>query len=63
MVLGDEIVVFGPEISFFTQTITDMRDAQTGEPLSESPHPQQKLRMKMAQPVKPGYLLRMKMSK
>ena len=63
MVLGDEIEVFGPEISFFTQTITDMRDAQTGEPLSEAPHPQQKLRMKMAQPVKPGYLLRMKMSK
>jgi putative protease len=60
---GDEIEVFGPEISFFIQTITDMRDAETDERLESAPHPQQKLRMKMEQPVRPGWLLRMKAGK
>lgn len=60
---GDEIEVFGPEISFFTQTITDMRDAESDERLESAPHPQQKLRMKMDQPVRPGWLLRMKTQK
>ncbi len=60
MVEGDLIEVFGPEISFFKQTVTGMRDAETGAAIDAAPHPQQKLLMKMAQPVKPGYLLRMK---
>lgn len=60
LVTGDEIEVFGPEISFFTQTVTEMRDADTDEIIQEAPHPQQHFRMKMAQPVRPGYLLRMK---
>ena len=37
-----------------------MYDKETGEPISCAPHPQQMLRIKMAQPVKPDYMLRKK---
>ncbi len=56
--LGEEVEVFGPDISFFTQKIEDMRDAETGELLESAPHAQQMLKIKMEQPVKPGYMLR-----
>lgn len=60
MSLGEEIEVFGPDIDFFTQELTEMYDKETGEPISCAPHPQQMLRIKMAQPVKPDYMLRKK---
>ncbi len=58
MEVGDQIEVFGPDIPFFTQEITEMADDATGEPVTSAPHPQQILRMKMKQPVKPDYMLR-----
>ncbi len=60
MIKGDEIEIFGPDIDFFTQNITEMYDLETGEPVESAPHPQQMLRMKMARPVKPDYILRKK---
>lgn len=58
MEVGDQIEVFGPDIPFFTQEITEMADDATGEPVTSAPHPQQILRMKMKHPVKPDYMLR-----
>ena len=60
MTLVEEIEIFGPDIDFFTQNITEMLDAQTGENLESAPHPQQLLKMKMDHPVKPHYILRKK---
>ena len=60
MSAGDEIEIFGPDIDFFVQTLTEMYDEVTGEPISCAPHPQQMLRIKTAQPVKPDYMLRKK---
>lgn len=60
MVTSDEIEIFGPDIPFFKQKITEMYDAESGEPIDAAPHPQQIIRMKMAQPVKPNYMLRKK---
>lgn len=58
MVIGDTIEVFGPDMPFFTQTLLEMYDAQTKEPLTSAPHPQQMLLIKMDCPVKPDYMLR-----
>lgn len=60
MVLGDEIEVFGPDIDFFIQNITEMYDLESGEAVESAPHPQQMLKMKMLHPVKPDYILRKK---
>ena len=60
MFKGDEIEVFGPGKVFFTQTIQDMRDEETGEELESAPHPQQKLLIKMNEEVQPGFMLRKK---
>ncbi len=60
MSLGEEIEVFGPDIPFFTQQITEMYDFESGESLQSAPHPQQILKMKMDRPVKPDYILRKK---
>ena len=58
--VGDHIEVFGPDISFFPMTITDLADWESGEKLESAPHAQQILAMHMAEPVKPGYILRKK---
>lgn len=58
MSVGEEIEVFGPDIPFFTQEITEMYDLESGEALQSAPHPQQILKMKMNRPVKPDYILR-----
>ncbi|MDD6043520.1 MAG: U32 family peptidase [Eubacteriaceae bacterium] len=60
MVLGDEIEIFGPDVEFFRQTITEMYDEESGEPIDAAPHPQQIIRMKMDKPVKENYMLRKK---
>ncbi len=60
MTVGEEIEIFGPDIDYFTQNITAMLDAETGEALESAPHPQQLLKMKMDRPVKPHYILRKK---
>lgn len=58
MNIGDTIEVFGPDIEFFEQELTEMYDYESGEAVSSAPHPQQILKMKMAQPVKENYILR-----
>jgi putative protease len=58
MSVGQEIEIFGPDIEFFAQDITEMYDNESGEPIESAPHPQQIIKMKMAQPVKPNYILR-----
>ena len=60
MTVGEEIEIFGPDIDYFTQNITAMMDAESGEILESAPHPQQLLKMKMDHPVKPHYILRKK---
>lgn len=60
MSVGEEIEVFGPDIEFFAMNITEMYDETSGEPIESAPHPQQIIRMKMARPVKPNYILRKK---
>ena len=62
MVLGDEIEVFGPGADYFTMTLTSMRDAETGEPLTAVPHPQQMLAIPVDHPVGPQYMLRKRTS-
>ena len=58
MSTGEEIEIFGPDISYFKQKVTEMYDLETGEPVVSAPHPQQMLKFKMEQPVKPDYILR-----
>ncbi|MDD5921673.1 MAG: U32 family peptidase [Eubacteriales bacterium] len=60
LVKGDEVEIFGPEISYFMMTVDHIQDEETGEEISEACHPKQKIRIPMPQSVKPGYLLRKK---
>ena len=60
MVLGDEIEIFGPDIPFFKQKITEMYDYESGDAIDAAPHPQQIITMKMDKPVKEHYMLRKK---
>ena len=60
MTLGDTIEVFGPGNASFSQVLTEMYDAETGERLESCPHAQQMIRIKMEKPVKENYLLRKK---
>ena len=57
MDLGDTIEVFGPKAGYFTQKLEYMTDEE-GEPLRSAPHPQQILKIKMAQPVAEMFMLR-----
>ncbi|MCI8609124.1 MAG: U32 family peptidase [Firmicutes bacterium] len=59
MVVGDEIEVMGPGVPYFTQILEEMHDEE-GNPIEAAPHPQQILKIKMKQPVKPYYMLRKK---
>lgn len=55
---GDEIEVFGPgSTGFFTYTVGDMFDAETGEKLEVAPHAQQRLRMNFGKPVSRDFML------
>ena len=60
MTLGDTIEVLGPGNTSFSQVLTEMYDAETGERLESCPHAQQMIRIKMEKPVKENYLLRKK---
>lgn len=57
MSIGDQIEVFGPGTEYFTQKLEYMTDEE-GEPVQSAPHPQQILKIKMAQPVAEMYMLR-----
>ncbi len=61
---GDEIEIFGPgSASFFSQTVGEIFDAESGEPLSAAPHAQQRVRMKTRYAVGPSYMLRRRREK
>jgi len=55
--VGDEIEIFGPDDDFFTQKIEKMWDEEREE-IEAAPHAKQIIRMKMAKPVKPWYIIR-----
>ena len=59
MSIGEEIEVFGPYTDFFAQNLEEMYDEEM-QPIESAPHPQQILHIKMAHPVKPGFMLRKK---
>lgn len=54
---GDEIEVFGPYTDFFTQKIEVLLD-EDDNPIESAPHPQQIVKIKMAQPVSEKYIFR-----
>ena len=59
--VGDEIEIFGPgSASFFTQTVEELFDAESGKPVEVAPHAQQMLHMKVRFPVGASYMLRRK---
>ena len=58
MNIGEEIEVFGPYTDFFTQTLTEMYDLETGEALTSAPHPQQLLKIKLDHPAGTNFMLR-----
>ncbi|MBQ9973284.1 MAG: U32 family peptidase [Firmicutes bacterium] len=60
MNIGDEIEVFGPYTDHYVQTLTEMYDLETGEPVESAPHPQQMLKIKLDKPVKADFMLRKK---
>ncbi len=55
--LGDTIEVFGPDAAFFTQTVDCLWD-QYGNAIPSAPHAQQRIRMRMKNPVKENYMVR-----
>ncbi|MGL4483444.1 MAG: peptidase U32 family protein [Anaerovoracaceae bacterium] len=57
MVLGEEIEVIGPASQCFQQKIEILQDEE-GNNITEAPHAQQILKIKMAEPVKENYILR-----
>ena len=60
MVTGDKVEVFGPGVGYFDQTISEMYDDKSGEPIEAAPHAQQLVKIKMDRPVKENFMLRKK---
>ena len=63
MIVGDEVEFFGPDGKCFKQTITKMWDYESGEEITEAPHPQQKILIKTDEPVSEYYMIRKKLEK
>ena len=57
MRVGEEIELFQPQAPGFRQTLAEMVD-EAGEPIAAAPHPQQIVRIRMAQPVEPYAIVR-----
>ena len=57
MKLGQEIEIFQPVGAAFRQKLTEMWDTE-GQEIAAAPHPQQIIRMRMAQPVEVNSILR-----
>ncbi|MBV1757636.1 MAG: U32 family peptidase [Dethiosulfatibacter sp.] len=57
--IGDEIEIFGPDIRHFDYQIKEMYNSKD-EPVESAPHPQEIIRVKIDQPIKPWYILRKK---
>lgn len=61
MVVGDTVEFFGPDGECFEETITQMKDFETGDEINEAPHPQQKILIKVNKPVSEFYMIRKKL--
>ena len=57
MKLGQELEVFQPVGASFRQELAEMWNEE-GEEITAAPHPQQLVRIRMAQPVEPDSILR-----
>ena len=57
MKLGQEIEIFQPVGASFRQKLAEMWDTE-GQEIAAAPHPQQIIRMRMAQPVEVNSILR-----
>ncbi len=57
MKVGQEIEVFQPKGDTFRQCIEELQDDE-GTPIAAAPHPQQKIRIRMRQPVMAGAIIR-----
>lgn len=57
--VGDEIEFYGPHFQHFEQTVTEMKNDE-GESIDRAPNPMMVLMMPVAQPVKPGDMIRKK---
>ena len=57
MKLGQELEIFQPVGAPFRQELAEMWDEE-GEEITAAPHPQQIVRIRMAQPVEPNSILR-----
>jgi putative protease len=57
--IGDEIEFYGPHFQHFEQTVTEMKNDE-GESIDRAPNPMMVLTMPVAQPVKPGDMIRKK---
>ena len=57
--VGDEIEFYGPNFHHFEQTITEMKNDE-GESIDRAPNPMMILTLPVAQPVKPGDMIRKK---
>ena len=55
--VGDEIEFYGPGFSHFSQTVEVMHNEE-GESIDRAPNPMMILTMPVAQPVKPGDMIR-----
>jgi U32 family peptidase len=55
--IGDTIEIFGPNDSFFSQTVNNIADIN-GDSVESAPHAQQIIRIKVDKPVKKNYMLR-----
>ena len=60
MSVGDTVEIFGPYTDPFEMELTEMRDFETGEPVSSAPHPQQMLTIRMTRPVRENFMIRLK---
>ena len=63
MVLGDELEFFGPDGGSFVETVCEMRDYETGEYIDSAPHPQQKILIKVSEPVSEYYMIRKRLER
>lgn len=57
--VGDEIEFYGPNFHHFEQTVTEMKNDE-GEQIDRAPNPMMIITMPVAQPVKPGDMIRKK---
>lgn len=57
--VGDEVEIFGPDCGYFRQKIEIMLN-EDGEEISEAPHAQQVLKIKVSKPVASKFMIRKK---